>query len=79
MIYLISSYVIQVQKRFGGLTNVTFKVLFGYLKSSLIGLRKQLSNVTVPHYKKTLYIRWPEPIYIRVGYVFERHFSTGKI
>ena len=43
---VLSSYVVQLQKRSGGLTNVNFKVLFGYLKSSLIGLRKQLSNVT---------------------------------
>ena len=76
--YLVLTLV-QAQKRSGGLTNVTFKVLFGYLKSSLTGLRKQLSNVTVSHYKKTLYIRWPEPIYIHVGYVFERYFSAGKI
>ena len=47
----------------GGLTNVNFKVLFGYLKSSLIGLRKQLSNVTVSHdhYKETLYIEHLKP------------------
>ena len=32
------------------------KVLFGYLKSPLIGLRKQLSYVAVSHYKETLYI-----------------------
>ena len=24
-------------------------------------------------------LRWPEPIYMRVGYVFETHFSAGKI
>ena len=52
----LSSYVVQEQKRSGGLTNVNFKVLFGYLKSSLVGLRKQLSYVTVSHYKETLYI-----------------------
>ena len=52
-----SSYVVQAQKRSGGLTNVNFKVLFGNLKSSLIGLRKQLSNVAVSHYKGTLYIQ----------------------
>ena len=23
--------------------------------------------------------RWPEPIYMRVGYVFESRFSTGTI
>ena len=54
---VLSSYVVQAQKRCGGLTNVNFKVLFGYLKSSLIGLRKQLSNVAVSHYKGTLYIQ----------------------
>ena len=53
---VLSSYVVQAQKRSGGLTNVNFKVLFGYLKSSLIGLRKQLSYETVSHYKETLYI-----------------------
>ena len=24
-------------------------------------------------------VRWPEPIYMRVGYVFESRFSAGKI
>ena len=24
-------------------------------------------------------IRWPEPIYMRVGYVFDLRFSEGKI
>ena len=56
-----SSYVVQAQKRSGGLTNVNFKVLFGYLKSSLIRLRKQLSNVTVSLYKETLYIQYLKP------------------
>ena len=53
---VLSSYVVQAQKGCGGLTNVNFKVLFGYLKSSLIGLRKQLSYVAVSYYKETLYI-----------------------
>ena len=25
------------------------------------------------------YLRWPEPIYMRVGYVLESRFSAGKI
>ena len=25
------------------------------------------------------YLRWPEPTYMRVGYVFETRFSAGKI
>ena len=54
---VLSSYVVQAQKRSGGLTNVNFKVLFGYLKFTLIGLRKQLSNATVYYYKETLYIQ----------------------
>ena len=49
------------KKRSGGLTNVNFKVLFGYLKFTLIGLRKQLSNVTVSYYKETLYIQDLKP------------------
>ena len=24
-------------------------------------------------------LRWPEPIYVRVGYVFESRFSAGNI
>ena len=54
---VLSSYVVPAKKRSGGLTNVNFKALLGYLQSSLMGLRKQLSNVTVSPYKKTLYIR----------------------
>ena len=25
------------------------------------------------------FLRWPEPMYIHVGYVFESHFSAGTI
>ena len=58
---VLSSDIVQPQKRSGGLTNVNFKVLFGCLQSSLIGLHKQLSNVTVSHYKETFYIRDLKP------------------
>ena len=58
---VLSSYVVPAQKGSGGLTNVNFKVLFGYLQSSLMGIRKQLSNVTVSHYKETLYMRDLKP------------------
>ena len=56
-----SSYVVPAQERCGGLTNVNFKTLLGYLQSSLMGLHKQLSNVTVSHYKETFYIRDLKP------------------
>ena len=29
--------------------------------------------------KKEKNLRWPEPIYIRVGYIFESRFSPGMI
>ena len=54
---VLSCDVVAAQKRSGGLTKVNLKVLFGYLQSSLTGLRKQLSKVTVSHYKETLYIQ----------------------
>ena len=54
---VLSCDVVAAQKRSGGLTKVNLKVLFGYLQSSLMELRKQLSKVTVSHYKETLYIQ----------------------
>ena len=54
---VLSCDVVAAQKRSGGLTKVNLKVLFGYLQSSLMELRKELSKVTVSHYKETLYIQ----------------------
>ena len=54
---VLSCDVVAAQKRSGGLTKVNLKVLFGYLQSSLMGLGKELSKVTVSHYKETLYIQ----------------------
>ena len=32
-----------------------------------------------PQTTTSLHLRWPEPIFIRVGYVFESRFSARKI
>ena len=54
---VLSCDVVAAQKRSSGITKVNLKVWFGYLQSSLMGLRKELSKVTVSHYKETLYIQ----------------------
>ena len=51
---------------------LTIKVKVGIRESFKVGWYppKKLGRVT---------LRWPEPIYMRDGYVFETRFSAGKI
>ena len=45
--------------------------------SSLIW--RKLCMVPIMEPKRFTLLRWPEPIYMRVGYVFESRFSAGMI
>ena len=42
-----------------------------------------LCHVMLPHlavtFNRVMTLRWPEPIYMPVGYVFELRFSAGRI
>ena len=38
-----------------------------------------LNTLTKPTTEVFFYLRWPEPIYMRVGYGFESRFAAGMI
>ena len=54
----------------------------GILNSLSWGIDVWRKKVTSGHRTRTfrsLFLRWPKPFYMRVGYVFESRFSAGKI
>ena len=60
-------------------------MFFAKLEPKMPFLRLQSREAFLLHlmnsadYFINIQLRWPEPIYMRVGYIFKSRFSAGKI